>query len=359
MGNRKTLRSEILGDYDRKRHLYLDLSATLSQLLQRLLSDQGIVLHTVTARCKDRSSLEGKLSRPGKSYSNLNEVTDIAGIRLTTYFADDVDRVAEVLERELSIDRSASVDKRIQSDPDRFGYQSLHYIAQLSPERTQLREYQRFDALRFEIQIRSVLQHAWAEIEHDLGYKSALGIPAEVKRRFARVASLLELADSEFTAIRSQLSSYEQALPSKIASDPSTALIDLPALILLVGTDVEIRRLDSDVCNAGGGTLEEANPDQLGSMVDRLRFFGISTVGELRATASQHRNLVGKFAEYWLEKDLGEVNRGIGLFYLCYVLAWKSKDRELIEKYLNSSNIDREENRYSLASEIAAFDPTS
>ena len=65
-------------------------------------------------------------------------------------------------------------------------------------ERMVLRENKAFEGLKCEIQIRSVLQHAWAEIEHDLGYKSELTIPKEVRRSFSRLAGLLELGDKEF-----------------------------------------------------------------------------------------------------------------------------------------------------------------
>jgi ppGpp synthetase/RelA/SpoT-type nucleotidyltranferase len=113
-----------------------------------------------------------------------------------------------MVEREFVVDRTNSVDKRTLLDPDRFGYQSLHYVAALSVARTGLAEYGRFTGLRVEIQIRSTLQHAWAEIEHDLGYKSAAGVPRDIRRRFSRIAGLLELADEEFSVIRRDLDAY-------------------------------------------------------------------------------------------------------------------------------------------------------
>jgi hypothetical protein len=59
-------------------------------------------------------------------------------------------------------------------------------------------EYSTHTGVQFEVQIRSTLQHAWAEIEHDRGYKSEVEVARAVRRRFSRLAGLLELADYEF-----------------------------------------------------------------------------------------------------------------------------------------------------------------
>jgi hypothetical protein len=56
----------------------------------------------------------------------------------------------------------------------------------------------------FEIQVRSILEHAWAEIEHEIVYKSGIKQPREITRRFASLAGALELLDSEFLALRKE-----------------------------------------------------------------------------------------------------------------------------------------------------------
>lgn len=86
----------------------------------------------------------------------------------------------------------------------RFGYQSIHYLVTLKEPRTRLDEYARFERAIVELQVRTILQHAWAEIEHDIQYKSASAIPAVISRRFLTLAGLLELADREFQAIQDQ-----------------------------------------------------------------------------------------------------------------------------------------------------------
>jgi putative GTP pyrophosphokinase len=135
---------------------------------------------------------------------------------------------------EFEIDSPNSVDKRRQEDFDRFGYSSLHYVASLGHSRAALADYSEFKQLKFEIQIRSILQHAWAEIEHDLQYKSELEIPREAKRRFARLAGLLDLADSEFTGLRDQIHRYRIRIEGEVKTGPATVLVDRDSLRELV-----------------------------------------------------------------------------------------------------------------------------
>jgi ppGpp synthetase/RelA/SpoT-type nucleotidyltranferase len=176
----------------------------LKRLIETLLEDSGIQVHGVSSRMKSRDSVLQKIARSSESRS-VDSLTDLLGIRVVTYFPDEVDSVARLVEREFAVDKGHSVDKRKLLDPDRFGYLSLHYILALGDERLKLAEYRHYRGLRFELQIRSILQHAWAEIEHDLGYKSKAAVPPSARRRFSRLAGLLELADAEFLGIREQL----------------------------------------------------------------------------------------------------------------------------------------------------------
>jgi len=78
----------------------------------------------------------------------------------------------------------------------------VHYLVSLSPQRVTLPEYARYAGLIAEIQARTILQHAWAEIEHDIQYKSVDTIPTGIRRRFMALAGLLEIADREFQAVQ-------------------------------------------------------------------------------------------------------------------------------------------------------------
>jgi putative GTP pyrophosphokinase len=79
---------------------------------------------------------------------------------------------------------------------------AIHYLVKINPDRTRLAEYESFSNAIVEIQVRTILQHAWAEIEHDIQYKSATTIPSEIRRRFMSLAGMLEIADREFQTIQ-------------------------------------------------------------------------------------------------------------------------------------------------------------
>ena len=143
------------------------------------------------------------------------------GIRVISYFSDDVDRLADLVDRLFIMDRKASVDKREVLSATSFGYLSLHCICSLPEDGSWPVELL---GIRFEIQLRSALQHVWAEIEHDLGYKSEFGVPRTVRREFSRVAGLLEVADECFISIRDKVSRYSEEIRRKIADNEADEL---------------------------------------------------------------------------------------------------------------------------------------
>jgi GTP pyrophosphokinase len=116
---------------------------------------------------------------------------------------------------------------------NQFGYKGLHLDARLNHERASLLEYKRFSEIPFEIQVRSIVQDAWSEVDHRLKYKKR--IPKNLKRRINRLAALFELADQEFEAIRDHTSDLEEEGEKKVsnaqsADDPLTPFNFGPAL---------------------------------------------------------------------------------------------------------------------------------
>ncbi len=348
----------LLDEYEAARGLYNDFARSLSGLIGNLLSHQNIQTHSVTFRGKDPSSLAGKLRRPDKSYTALADITDLAGVRVTTYFADDVDLVANLLSTEFSVDQRASIDKRQFSDPNQFGYRSLHYVLSFNANRVGLAEYRNFANFKCEVQVRSILQHAWAEIEHDLGYKSAAGVPAPLRRRFARIAGLLELADDEFSSIRSGLTQYEGEVQERIRETPSQVDLDLPSFKALYTVRSSLTSLDDAVVQAAQGTLDPTTVRRPDDLVARLASFGIQTVQQLEAVARHERNTVSDFVSYWLNGEpIGNVDAGIGAFYLLYVLAWRTQDRKRVLEYFNQNSIGFIEDREANVDLLLKFKP--
>jgi hypothetical protein len=190
-----------------------------------------------------------------------------------------------------------------------------------------------------------------------LGYKSAIGVPIEVRRRFSRVAGLLELADIEFSSIRNELQTYETELPEQIGSDPHSVDLDLPSLRALYQFPSPVAALDQAVVKAGHGKLNTdiMASDRMEDFLKPLRAFNVTSIGQLEDIAKSEIDTVHSFVKYWIVPPLGEVNVGIGIFYLLYVLAWRTSDVNRIISYLNMNSLGLIEERPGLAARILTF----
>lgn len=181
-------------------------------LVTSVLDEAGINYLSVTGRVKAVSSFAEKAGRmaDGKPlYAEpLREITDQVGVRVITYAQSDVDAVAELLADQVVVVDDRDMGRETASE-GRFGYASRHLLLEL-------------DGRPVQVQIRTVLQHAWAEFEHDIRYKGQM--PAEhardFDRRFTLAAGLLELADREFSAIRDTLrAAAAPSAPAPVADD--------------------------------------------------------------------------------------------------------------------------------------------
>jgi len=323
--------------------------------LRNILDAEGIIYNAITCRLKDRESLSKKIDRKNDKYSALSDLTDIAGVRIITYYIEDVDKVAGIVEREFVVDRENSIDKRNALEPDRFGYCSVHYVVEMSHERLKFREYQTFEGLKCEIQIRSVLQHAWAEIEHDLGYKSEIAIPKRIRRNFSRLAGLLEIADKEFQEIRSFLQSYQNEATEKLGSEEFKDVeIDAILLRAIVTKNPDIRTLNKIISNyLKCPVSEEISTTALEKIIDRLHWFDIYTVNQLNNFIESNKDvakLVAKEFAQKKEQDKGDsqktISKTIALFYICYAeIVRRNPNYDQIMQYFEETNISYGDDR--------------
>jgi ppGpp synthetase/RelA/SpoT-type nucleotidyltranferase len=337
------MKSKILTEFDKSHDLYVEYETCLKTLIGTLLNGKAIKPQSISSRVKKREDLSEKLDRHNKDYGALCEVTDICGIRIITYFKEDVDEVAAIIENEFSIDLENSVDKRKYEDPDRFGYQSLHYIVSLDKKRCRLAEYTRFSGLKAEIQIRTVIQHAWAEIEHDLGYKSAPSIPRPIKRRFYRLAAMLEVADDEFTAIKTTLQEYEKELPQSITNQPKTVAIDKSTIRLFIETAKIIKQTEKKILTDLGIASKECTEDSMARYAEYLQWTGISTIDALTIAYEKHLSIIEILMKKRLKNSkYKELNKGITLLYLCYAIMGKEKNQIRFMEFLTHFDFTRD-----------------
>ena len=197
----------ILKEYKDNLPRFREVETQIRDSIKRTLADAGLLVAAIESRIKAYDSLAGKLELKGQKYNSLADITDILGLRVITFYIDDVDKVASAVERLFIIDWDNSVDKRKIHDTDSFGYLSLHYICSLPDF-----------PYRFEIQMRTLLQHAWANMDHDTGYKSGVEIPRRYMRNMSRLAGMLELVDDEFSKIRIELTDYRRRVQALVRS---------------------------------------------------------------------------------------------------------------------------------------------
>jgi len=346
----------MLEKYDRDRRLYEDLAASMRSLIGVLTPSSGVSPHSISSRVKERASIAKKIEQKDK-YNSLDQITDIVGIRIITHYSDEVDRIAELIETEFNVDFDNSVDKRSILDPDRFGYISLHYVVNIKTERSKLLEYKHFSGVKFEIQIRSILQHTWAEIEHDIGYKAKIEVPKPIRRKFSRLAGLLELADDQFVQIRDDLKGYERAIRKNIRKKPENIGIDAVTIFEYANKSQKLKELDEKVAQLTSFQLRPLDKGDAGRHVKYLQYFGIESISELEQELIENEDSILRRAT-----DIGKSNRkqktasqGISIFYLHQVLAAKRLDKEEILPFLNKMSLSGKSEREEFANYLSNF----
>ncbi len=194
-----------LKEYKNKIDEYEGLTNEVERLLKSFLKDDKINYHLIESRTKTLVSFEDKIKRKGNKYEDpLNDITDICGVRIILYYQDQINHVIKILKENFIIDEEHTVDKSQLLKDDQFGYNSPNYMIMLDSNRTNLKEWMKYKNRKIEVQIKTVLQHAWASISHSIEYKNKQDIPNSLRRKLYRLAGLFELVDEQFLEIRTK-----------------------------------------------------------------------------------------------------------------------------------------------------------
>ena len=324
----------ILEDYRKQRDDFIKLGDTVHSMLDELCNEAGIKPLGIEHRVKKEKSLAGKLERSGGWYSALEDLTDILGARIICFFSDDIDTIGKLVEERFSIDWENSSDKRALIKADSFGYLSLHYICSL-PQGAGYPDS--ICGKRFEIQIRTVLQHAWAAIEHDLGYKSEFGVPRSVIREFSRIAGLLEIADDEFMRTRDHMRAYTENIRQKIIENKADEVhIDSISINEYVKRNTKMQAFLGEISRIACAEISEIDAE---SYIVQLKFLGKETLGDVQKMMDENRQLALALAEKSLSNaELDILSSTVGLRFLCRAeLLAKNASLEKITDFLKLS----------------------
>lgn len=187
----------------------------VSYILKKRMNDSGIEYSAVTSRAKTLKSFAEKLLR--KQYDTpLQDVTDLAGVRLVYLYKRDRPIIEDIIESDFDI--VEKIDKVEEQETDRFGYGALHYLVHLGRQSSGAR-YDDLKELICEIQVRTVLQDAWAIIDHHLVYKQESDVPLILRRKLNSLSGLFETADDQFDSVRIARETYKETVKNKLNSE--------------------------------------------------------------------------------------------------------------------------------------------
>ncbi|HYP56416.1 MAG TPA: hypothetical protein VEQ41_08990 [Solirubrobacterales bacterium] len=300
-------------DYAQSFEEYEEAALAAKRAVTELLRGNVRGVLSVEARAKDPLSLLDKLRR--KEYTNPEEqLKDLVGVRVITQYPDDAEAAVVVLEGQLDIDPDESYDQLAQLDPTSFAYRSIHLIASLTAAQAAI--VPKLGDRWFEIQVRSLLQHAWAEVDHEIKYKSGVEFPPELERRLAAIAGSLETLDQAFLDLRDTrarlINDYVREYRAGEKTDTDFDAARLVAYLECTRPDGGSLQEASTVLPAAHGHIEKV-------LVDGLKTVGLTTA-RLMGKALEDPSNQALIADH--AATLGISTDAVSHLAICLILIW-------------------------------------
>jgi putative GTP pyrophosphokinase len=306
--------------YSTREPQYVRLREEVVFALENEITRTGIKLHSLTARVKSLKSLEEKAQR--KSYRDpLVQAPDVVGVRLVALFLADLPQLTEIVKSVFDV---LSVEDRIvgESDPSTFGYMSRHYEARIPSGHTG----PRYDDLRditFEVQVRTILMDAWANVSHYLAYKGESSIPSDLRRDFQALSGLFYVADKHFELFFGKAQAVRAEADELINEHRENVSLSLDSLAAFLETRFPTR---------DRGTRQD-----IGELADELLAFGYDTLSKLETMLAEGKTLFEADEEEmgrgeWFS-DVGVLRRSLALISPEYQTLLSQKADEADEQF--------------------------
>lgn len=312
----------ILEDYREKLPVFRRIEAIVKENLVRAIEENKVVVNAIETRIKTEESLAGKLLLKGAKYGSLDNMTDIVGARIITYYTDEVDKISGIVDKIFKVDWVNSVDKRKMHDLNSFGYNSLHYVCTIPESLYKDPDCPEINKYSIEIQMRTALQHVWATMNHDTGYKSGVEIPQEYLRNLNRLAGMLELADEQFSMIRTNINNYRYNLKSLVSSGKFED-------VFLNGDSfrsyLELKPFDKLTKKIASLNQAEVFEVSIIPYLTVFKQFGLVTLADLRNFIKENEDDAFHLAVYQLsDTDLDIISSAVAVQNLCIVFLLKN-----------------------------------
>lgn len=259
----ETLKSQ----YDSAHPNYLALCEEVIKQLEVLMDEKSIKLAVpIHYRVKDWDSIIDKCQRYSLDLNDIEDMNDIAGIRIVTLFRSDITRIQEIITSTFNIQREEDTANRLSDD--QFGYGSVHYEASLPEQWVAIPALRSLKGLNLEIQLRTASQHTWAAASHILNYKKKSHVPSKIIRTINRVSALLETVDLEFERVleeREELNHLPIQEKDQLNADSLRKVLDK-----LIPTE------------------NKGEDENYSTILDEVGQLEISTAGELEEIINKH-----------------------------------------------------------------------
>jgi len=293
------------------------VSRVQALLEEMLTTDAGFPIDHFERRVKTVDSFLKKIER--KQYKDpFREIKDCAGLRIITTYPDTVDQVAKKIREEFNVDEDNSLDKIDDLGDTEFGYRSVHLIVSLPKQRASLLEWKPFADLCAEIQIRNVLQHAWATLSYDLTYKSTLlesreDLIQEIQRETAIHSAALEGVEKGFTRMRNMMirEAARENADKGSQPDKSKESLSIETLRNFMEHGIDLQKWERFGVQAG----MEPFPDLISRyhsigltiLLRTLQTIGIFTIAEFKGLFSRFEEMADQLQQFVnLIKDGGQ-----------------------------------------------------
>jgi len=209
---------EAVAIYERHLRSYRTMAQHVHDTIRNKCDTSAV--HTIEYREKNLEKFRRKaLKKENGEYKYndpLNEITDLAGVRVIVFVRDTVNEICSLIADMYDVKEQEDVGERVYKQ-GRFGYQSIHMLVELD-KKLYIGADKKIKRAVCEIQVRTILQHAWAELEHDIQYKGDQ-VPSELAKRFSALAGLLEIADGEFQRIQADSTRLKDVVQANLLND--------------------------------------------------------------------------------------------------------------------------------------------
>lgn len=329
--------------YRQQRPTYESFAQGLIVLVKSILEANNIKYHLIEGRAKEIDSFKNKIEiKKGKYKDPLSEIMDLCGIRIIVYYQIDIDKIDKLIKDNFDVDPLNSIDKSTILKSNEFGYLSNHYIIRINSSRVHLPEWKKFKDLNAEIQLRTVLQHSWAAISHELEYKSKFDIPEILKRKLFRLAGLFELADEEFVQVKQRQVELTQAIVKKVDFENTSVYNEINLDTVKFYFEKKKSLIDQywQLGKKAGfedpeiDMIDESNDSTLSTIVEISKLLKVDTIDELNDLLKKSKTTAGDYLKHQFlqqkpEKDGKRLWYADGLFMIVLVLMNHLNDNKL------------------------------